>query len=153
MVQTYDFNPDGDVAIKYSKGGNAQVVTLTYLNDASHLASLSLDRDYYPPGANVHMIITSLSHNIDPTDEDSWTYDTSNGNAYYQVFDESGELTTIGLDTPRTQVENFNFVDEALLMIDPSPNDNSADATSVLLFRDNADQATDDNNDGTISIN
>ena len=122
---------------------------MTYLNDASHLASLSLDRDYYPPGANVHMTITSLSHNIDPTDEDSWTYDTDGGDAYYQVFDESGELTTIGLDTLRTgTVENFNFVDEALLTIDPSPNDNSADATSVLLFRDNADQETDDVNDG-----
>ena len=28
--------------------------------------------------------------NIDPTDEDTWVFDTQNGAAYYNLFDEDG---------------------------------------------------------------
>ena len=76
VIQAFDFAVDGDVTISYSKGGNPQSITLTFLNDPDDYASLSLDRSSYPPGADVHMTITSLAHNIDPTDEDSWTYNT-----------------------------------------------------------------------------
>ena len=79
VIQAFGFAVDGDVSISYAKGGNPQTVTLTFLDDPDDYASLSLDRDTYPAGADVHMTITSLAHNIDPTDEDSWTYNTANG--------------------------------------------------------------------------
>ena len=79
IIQAFDFAVDGSVTITYSKGGNPQTIALTYLDDPDDYAGLTLDRDSYPPGANVHATITSLSHNIDPTDEDSWTYDVLNG--------------------------------------------------------------------------
>ena len=64
---------------------------MTFLNDPDDYASLSLDRSSYPPGADVHMTITSLAHNIDPTDEDSWTYDTDTMvTVVYQQFNENG---------------------------------------------------------------
>ena len=65
---------------------------MKFLNDPDDYASLSLDRSSYPAGADVHMTITSLAHNIDPTDEDSWTYNTINGTAVYQQFDENGVM-------------------------------------------------------------
>ena len=90
VIQAFDFAVDGDVTISYSKGGNPQSITLKFLNDPDDYASLSLDRSSYPAGADVHMTITSLAHNIDPTDEDSWTYNTESGDAVYYVFDENG---------------------------------------------------------------
>ena len=60
------------------------------MDDPDDYAGLTLDRDSYPPGAHVHATITSMSHNIDPTDEDSWTYDTESDIAFYQYFDENG---------------------------------------------------------------
>ena len=77
VIQAFDFAVDGSVTITYSKGGNPQSIALTYLDDPDDYAGLTLDRDSYPPGAHVHATITSMSHNIDPTDEDSWTYDTN----------------------------------------------------------------------------
>ena len=86
VIQAFDFAVDGDVTISYSKGGNPQSITLTYLDDPDDYAGLTLDRDSYPPGAHVHATITSMSHNIDPTDEDSWTYDTENNEAYLSIL-------------------------------------------------------------------
>ena len=65
---------------------------MAYLTDPDDYASLSLDRSSYPAGADVHMTITSLAHNIDPTDEDSWTYNTGDPTAAvtYQEFTENG---------------------------------------------------------------
>ena len=91
VIQAFDFAVDGSVTITYSKGGNPQSIALTYLDDPDDYAGLTLDRDSYPPGAHVHATITSMSHNIDPTDEDSWTYDTNSSIAYYQYFDENGD--------------------------------------------------------------
>ena len=151
IIQAYDFTPDGDVVITYTKGGNTQVITLTYLNDASHLANFDLDRSYYPPGADVHMTITSLSHNIDPTDEDSWTYNTLNGDAYYQIFDERGANERNSNTTVVTLVgQHFNFVDEAQLLIDIAPNNED---TPILLFRDNDDQITNNDDNGIANDN
>ena len=60
-----------------------------------NLPIVSLDRAVYPQGAQVHATITDTWLNIDPTDEDSWTFgtvDTSGAgvSTHYQVFDENG---------------------------------------------------------------
>ena len=136
VIQAFDFAVDGDVTISYAKGGNPQSITLKFLNDPDDYASLSLDRSSYPAGAGVHMTITSLAHNIDPTDEDSWTYETTNGTAVYQQFSENGaELP--GVSFTLDQLSDLNFDDSGILKIDTNPNN----ATNpILKFVNNTDQ-------------
>ena len=155
VIQAFTFAVDGSVTITYSKGGNPQSIALTYLDDPDDYAGLTLDRDSYPPGAHVHATITSMSHNIDPTDEDSWTYDTENDVAYYQYFDENGvgfRNTTTSISsvassaapsgTPLLQIlqvdtSNLNFDDSGSFTIITDPN-----GQKVLDFGNNTDQGT-----------
>jgi len=100
FVQMYDFNPTGEVIVRYNRGGGTQSVTLNY-DTVDQYAELSLDRATYPPGSQVHFTITDTWLDIDPTDEDSWTWDvegTNMGAAYYQAFDENGMAQ--GTDVP-----------------------------------------------------
>ena len=137
VIQAFDFAVDGDVSISYSKGGNPQSVTLTFLNDPDDYASLSLDRSSYPPGADVHMTITSLAHNIDPTDEDSWTYNTIDGTVVYQQFNENGEdQTSSGVPFTVDELStDLTFDDSGILKIIPDLNN-----VDILEFQDNRDQ-------------
>ena len=95
FIQLYDFNLTGTVKIQYNRGGGVQSVTLNY-DTVDHLSSLSLDRSTYPNNSHVHFTITDTWLNIDPTDEDSWSWDvvgTSGADrsaVYYQAFDENG---------------------------------------------------------------
>ena len=90
FIQLYDFNPTGNVDVQYNKGGNPQKVSLTF-DTVDDYAKLELDRTTYPLSAQVHATITDTWLNIDPTDEDSWTFDTTTGAPFYQVFTENGE--------------------------------------------------------------
>ena len=135
VIQAFDFAVDGSVTITYAKGGNPQSIALTFLDDPDDYASLSLDRSSYPAGANVHMTITSLAHNIDPTDEDSWTYDLTSDTVTYQQFNENG----VGNSTTGVQLvlADLNFDDSGLLDIITNPNNASVD---IIQFQNNADQ-------------
>ena len=134
VIQAFDFAVDGDVSISYSKGGNPQSVTLTFLDDPDDYASLSLDRSSYPAGADVHMTITSLAHNIDPTDEDSWTYDTRSGNVTYQNFTENG-IGQSGIQLSLDDLSTLTFDDSGILKIITQLND-----VNILEFQNNTDQ-------------
>jgi hypothetical protein len=94
FIQLYNFNPTGNVVIQYNKGGGVQSTTLKF-DTVDQFAKLDLDRTTYPRGAQVQATITDLQLNIDPTDEDSWTFGTTTSNAttYYGVFNEDGSLT------------------------------------------------------------
>ena len=133
-IQAFAFGIGGDVTISYAKGGNPQSITLTFLDDPDEFANLSLDRSSYPAGADVHMTITSLAHNIDPTDEDSWTYNSTDGTAVYQQFTENGvDGDSIGpLD-----LSKLTFDESGILLIDTNPN-NADD--NIIVFVDNDDQ-------------
>ncbi|MDH3490101.1 MAG: hypothetical protein OEL56_06600 [Nitrosopumilus sp.] len=90
FIQLYTLSPGGNVVVQYNKGGGAQSASLTF-DTADQFASVALDRAVYPRGAQVHATITDLWLNIDPTDEDSWTFGTvGNVSTNYQVFDENG---------------------------------------------------------------
>ncbi len=97
FIQLYDLSVGGNVVVQYNKGGGVQTTTLTY-DTVENYASASLDRSFYAPGMEVHATITDLWLNIDPTDEDSWTFATQvDGPAntlgpYYQIFDENGAV-------------------------------------------------------------
>ena len=87
FIQVYDFTSLADVDIVYNRGGTQESVTLTF-DDPSE--SHTLDRQKYPRSAHVHIALMDYALNIDPTDEDTWVFDTQNGAAYYNVFDEDG---------------------------------------------------------------
>ena len=142
VIQAFDFAVDGSVTITYSKGGNPQSIALTYLDDPDDYAGLTLDRDSYPPGAHVHATITSMSHNIDPTDEDSWTYDTNSSIAYYQYFDENGDPDRNTADPVDTSALNFDDSGSFIIITDPN-------GQEVLNFGTNNDQGDDVSGIGT----
>ena len=93
FIQLYTLSEGGNVVVTYNKGGGVQSTTLTF-DDVDEFASIELDRASYTPGAPVHATITDLWLNIDPTDEDSWTFGTTGtgeeGSTNYQVFNENG---------------------------------------------------------------
>ena len=149
VIQAFDFAVDGSVTITYAKGGNPQSIALTFLDDPDDYASLSLDRSSYPAGADVHMTITSLAHNIDPTDEDSWTYDLTSDTVTvtYQQFNENGvgdSNTGVELD-----LADLNFDDSGLLDIITNPNNASVD---IIQFQNNADQNKSDDASAFVTI-
>ena len=85
FIQLYDLNPTGNVIVQYNKGGGAQSVTLTF-DTVDQFAGLELDRANYPPNAQVHATVTDLWLNIDPTDEDSWTWATNATNDHRYIL-------------------------------------------------------------------
>ena len=98
FIQLFNFNPTGQVVVVYNRGGGVQTTTLNF-DTVDQFADLEIDRDVYPRSAHVHVTMTDLQLNIDPTDEDSWTFGTNVSNTnqpgttdtfglFYQVFDD-----------------------------------------------------------------
>ncbi|MDW7641936.1 MAG: hypothetical protein SCG72_06005, partial [Nitrosarchaeum sp.] len=100
FIQLYNLSDGSDVVIQFTKGGSTQSTTIKFDN-VDKFANLSLDASKYPQGGNVHATISDVWLNIDPTDEDSWTFNTGTTTlAYYQLYNENGvakgESTTKG---------------------------------------------------------
>src|SRR3989344_3244542 len=100
FIQLYDFVPTGTVVLKYDKAGGTQTTTLTF--DTMTGISLSTDRTLYPSNAFVHVTLQDFQLNIDPTDEDSWTWGsnirdvTTNKTAFYMLFNDTGNRDADG---------------------------------------------------------
>ena len=139
VIQLYDLNPTGNVVIQYNKGGGTQTTTLTF-DTVDGYAGAELDRSVYPQGAQLHATITDTWLNIDPTDEDSWTFGTADGSTYYQVFDENGNETSDAIDPKLTDaLGDLMCDDNCVLLIDT---DAQGTGTEVITFNDNADSRT-----------
>jgi hypothetical protein len=83
------FTLSNDVQIEYDKSTGTQSVDLDY-SDIPNI-SLSLDRNGYPSGSDVFATINDIELSIDPTSQDSWTFNVgSNPAIFYQAFAESG---------------------------------------------------------------
>ena len=147
FIQLYDLNPTGNVVIQYSPAGNAQTTTLTF-DTAQDFAGLELDRPVYGEGMEVHATITDLWLNIDPTDEDSWTFaaneDSGEDLSFYQAFDENGEAqgdgaivtdisTDFGLDA--NELDALMCDDNCILFINP----NQQGTVAQITIQDNND--------------
>ena len=146
FVQLYDFNTTGTVEIQYNRGGGTQSVTLNY-DDVDDYASLSLDRTTYPNNAEVHFTITDTWLNIDPTDEDSWSWAVagdSPGAAYYQAFDENGDRQGAAIDVS-SALANLMCDDNCRLLLNP---DAQGTGTDVVVLDDNDDSDTGLTGDG-----
>ena len=84
--------------------------------------------------------------NIDPTDEDSWTFGTlpTNATTYYQLFDENGSADAestqrCNLNSLAQMTQAFGF-DTGVLQIDRNGPEDAA--TTYLYFQDNGDTST-----------
>ena len=89
FIQLYDFTRYQTYDLVYERGGADETITLTYDRPGN---SLSFDKEHYGLKHEVGVTITNNEFNIDPTDEDSWTFGTlpTNATVFYQLFDENG---------------------------------------------------------------
>jgi len=143
IIQLYNFNPTGNAVVQYNKGGGVQSTTLKF-DTVDQFAKLDLDRSTYPQSAQVQATVTDVQLNIDPTDEDSWTFGTISTNAttYYSVFTEDGALSKSGQSGPviskalTGNLTGLMFEDNGKLLL----NKNAQSATSnIVQIQDNAD--------------
>lgn len=141
FIQLYALNPTGNVIVQYNKGGGAQTTTLTF-DTVNQFAGTSLDRSVYPQSAEVHVTITDSWLNIDPTDEDSWTFGTEVGSltTNYQVFDENGAVAG---DIPQNTDDNELTAQLSALMCDNNCvlklNTDVQNKGDVITLQDNDD--------------
>jgi hypothetical protein len=144
FIQLYNLNPSGNVVVQYNKGGGAQSVTLTF-DTVDDLVSGSLDKAVYPQGAQVHATISDLWLNIDPTDEDSWTFGTvTEISTNYQIFDENGEQPgTVQTDDLTIALPNLMCEDNCVLELNPDVQDKG----DVVDLQDNTDSDITDTDD------
>ena len=143
FIQLYDFTPTGNVVVQYNKGGGIQTTTLTF-DTVSQFVNVAIDRSMYPQGSEVHLTITDVQLNIDPTDEDSWTWDTSDDGTLrtlYQIFDKNGQTDGDGISANQfginPSLSDLMFEDNGILKVDI---DASGLETNVLSLQDNDDQ-------------
>ncbi len=137
FIQLFDFSQGGNVEVQYRRGGGTQSVTLNY-DTVEDYASLSLlDRTTFPGGgAQVHFDITDTWLNVDPTDEDSWTWDvegSGEGRVVYQAFDENGVRQDNNVDIS-AELSGLMCDTNCLLVLDRGTN-----GYDVLEYADNDD--------------
>ena len=145
FIQLYDFTAGGDAKIVYNIGGGSpQTVTIEFDDALDDHATLTKDRTNYPQGSDVHITISDNFLNVDPTDEDSWTFGALNTNSstVYQAFDENGinagAGVLAGLANIQPGLATINAGDLGVLLITPNPNNAAVD--SIIDLRDNGDQ-------------
>ena len=140
IIQLYNFNPTGNVNVVYHEGTTDQEVILTF-DTVDHVTELELDRSVYPPGAQIHATLTDIQLNIDPTDEDSWTWGSNPGNTtvFYQLFNENGGADadgTRGAQDLAGNLTTFIFESNGLFQM---INNTQGVANDVIILADNAD--------------
>ena len=151
----YDFTRYQSYDLLYERGGADETISLTYDRpkgfdtEGNKIKGLVFDKDHYGLNHEIGVTLYNNELNIDPTDEDSWTFGTLSTNAtiYYQLFDENGNsdsATANGGATGAIKFDAFTsssawgFNDGAIMKIDVNgPEDASTD---VLYFQDNGDQ-------------
>ncbi len=150
FVQLYNFNPTGNIVVQYNKGGGVQSTTLKF-DTVDQFAKAALDQTKYTQGAQVHVTLTDLQVNIDPTDEDSWTFQTNSTNSTvsYQVFNENGGATKVdgtgggngdrfGVIDIKTALPQLMFEDNGILLFNP---DRDSAGVEQIIIQDNDDNA------------
>ena len=127
IIQLYDFGPTTKVTIQYNKGGSGvQSVELVFDRIPSNLIMIVSNRSFWPRGGNVHGDLIDPQLNIDPTEEDSWTWGTSisNNTLFYQAFDRNGKPDADGTPAMQNLVGNLTlmmFNHNGKLTQDPAP--------------------------------
>ena len=92
FIQLYDFTRYQSYDLVYERGGADETISLTYDRPgATNGGGISFDKERYGLTHEVGVTIGNNEMNIDPTDEDSWTFGTlpTNATIFYQLFDEN----------------------------------------------------------------
>ena len=126
LIQLYDIDSGDDVTVKYEKGSSTQSVELTF-EPTDQFATITLADTFYRPGENVTIDISDHMLNIDPTDEDSWTWASMSGSdgLFYQLFDEDGAADADGTSgainiNTGANLEIMMFDDNGILFLNPN---------------------------------
>ncbi|CAD6513730.1 conserved exported hypothetical protein [metagenome] len=146
IVQLYDLSVGGNVIVSYNKGGGVQSTTLTF-DTVDQFAKIDLDKTKYTQKSQVHATLTDLWLNIDPTDEDSWTFGTNATNTLstnYQIFNENGGLAGAGVAKGIINIKgnltSLMIETNGILKMDA---DKQNSGTAVLTLQDNDDSDLD----------
>ena len=114
VIQLYDFTI-GMFDVVYEQAGADEVVTLDFNSaDLDDYASLELDRNSGPQGAEVHLVITDNQLNIDPTSEDIVIFKVTAGSESVSFTNRNAAATYKAWDN--------SFGDNGKLIIDYSAN-------------------------------
>src|SRR4029077_18391112 len=93
IIQLYDFSGfPTTVTVDYQKAGGDQIVNLTFDRIPRNLISSTVDRTAYPVNTQMFLQVNDPQLNIDPTEEDSWTWgaNATNSTLYYMAFNRNG---------------------------------------------------------------
>ncbi len=114
------FTLSNNVHIEYDRSTGTQSVDLDY-SDIPNI-SLNLDRTGYPASSDVFATINDVELSIDPTSQDSWTFNVgSNPATFYQAFAESGRSASgSGLVNLIPYLNSLGFKDNGKLSMDTS---------------------------------
>ncbi len=128
IIQLYDFGSTSTkVTIQYNKGGSGvQTVELNFDRIPSNFIGIVSNRGYWPRGGHVQGDVIDPQLNIDPTDDDSWTWGTaiSNNTVYYQAFDRNGNPDadgTVAMQNLSGNLTSMMFNHNGRLTEDPAP--------------------------------
>ena len=149
FIQAFDdISDDSRIKVTYNKGGSPQEITIKYESDMDDLASLTLDRENYPHESFVHMTLEESLFNIDPTDEDVWSWHGDNGDVYYYVFNSDrtvslGDTETDGLNLSADLLSRIDFGTSGPIRFDRNQLTNLDGNPEVLMLtpRDEAVEA------------
>src|SRR3989441_3703177 len=128
VIQLYDFSGfPTDVTVDYHKAGGDQVVLLHFDRIPTNLISASVDRTAYPVNSQIFVQLNDPQLNIDPTEEDSWTWgaNATNSTLYYMAFNRNGAVDADGGAGMQNLIGNltaFMFNHNGQVLIDPAHN-------------------------------
>ena len=133
-VQLYDFasDPDGEFDVVYD---DDERVTLTYDNDLTGSVTFSLDRTNVPRNAVVHLTISDIRLNLDPTGDDKWVLDTNHEDDQTEGVVNAQYITdpTEFAADPTTGTEDVNLGDDHGSLVFPSDLKIDADLTTITV--------------------
>ncbi len=127
IIQLFDFSGFPEtVTVQYQKAGGVQSVDLIFDRIPGGIIRPVTIRPDYPQGAQVQADLIDPQLNIDPTEEDSWTWGTAikNNTLYYQVFDRNGKPDADGTPAMQNVIGNlttFMFNHNGKLTLNPRP--------------------------------
>ncbi len=110
VIQLYDFSANPlAVAVDYQKNGGDQIVNLTFDKIPQNLITTTTDRNAYPQNSQVFVQVNDPQLNIDPTEDDSWTWGTSatNNTLYYEAFTRNGAADADGTTAMQNLIGNL----------------------------------------------
>ncbi len=157
LIQLFDIPPNDDVTVKYDRYNGVQSVVLIF-DTVDQFATITLDNTTYRTGENIKIDISDVMLNIDPTDEDSWTWaSTSDSDGfYYQLFNEDGNTeadgTTDAINIQDGQnLATMMFDNNGILFLDPN-SESASNVVTVLQDNDYTILEDKDTSDATIDL-